>query len=69
MIPQIGDVEIVNLLKELVDLYENPPKGKYHLNLSAFRKYLEGHPDGEIEILYIEQGYPLFLDDRTPEKT
>ncbi len=50
----------------MVDLWVNPPNLPHHFNIELFREYLQDHPNYDIEIRYIEDGYPLWLKTRDP---
>ncbi len=62
------DQECSKLLQELVDLWVQPPQLPHHFNIRLFREYLQDHSNGDIEIHYIEDGYPLWLKTRDPSQ-
>lgn len=49
-------------------MWENPPELPHHFNVELFREYLADHPQGDVNILYITDGYPLWLNSRDPKK-
>ena len=62
------DARCADLLQELVTLWENPPDVAHPFNIELFRDYLSDHPDGEINIKYVVDGFPLWLTSRDPNK-
>ncbi len=45
----------------------NPPETKNHFNAKLLSDYLEGHPEQDIHVECVTEGYPLYLEDRTTE--
>lgn len=55
------DIEISETIQKLFRTHGEGSKFKNRLNITAFRKYLEGAIDPSINIKFIEDGYPLYL--------
>ncbi len=70
MIPELDkiDQECSKLLQELVNLWVHPPHPPQQFNIRLFQEYLRDHPNGDIEIHYIIDGYPLWLASRDESK-
>ena len=59
------DQQCAELLLELVKLWESPIEKKSNFNIALFKEYLASHENGEVEIHYLADGYPLWLQDRS----
>ena len=55
------DVEITEPVKELFKEYDKGSQFKNNLNIEAFRRYLKNSKDPNINIKFIEDGFPLYL--------
>ena len=62
------DEECAQLLQELHDLHSNPTEVEHPFNVQLFRKYLQDHPDGAIELHFISKGYPMDLMKHDTDK-
>ena len=62
------DSECGELLSTLYDLHKNPPKSTNPFNLKYFELYMRDHPDYEINIELITNGFPLHLKERSTKK-
>ncbi len=62
------DKGCVEKLEELYFLWQNPNPNTNPFNLDKFELYLRGHPQYEINIDVITNGYPLHLKDRDTSK-
>ena len=55
-------------MQQLIDLFQDPVDAQHHLNVDAFREYLHGHPTEQVDIMMIEEGYPLYAVERGKQR-
>ncbi len=56
------------LLQDLYDIYEKPYVSPNHFNRKRVIEYLKHHPNGNVEIQLLCDGFPLYLIDRDTTK-
>ncbi len=59
------DSECGELLQKLYEIYDKPFVAKKHFNRKRIVDYLKHHPNGDVEIRLLCEGYPLYLTDRS----
>ncbi len=62
------DEDLVNFVTELHHLWANPTPNTNPFNLDYFRLYLKDHPNYDVNIDLVSNGYPLHLKDRDTSK-
>ena len=63
------EIEITEKLQKLIKVHADGSQYKNNLNVEAFNKYLRSSNDPNINIRFIEDGFPLYLKtDNTPYK-
>jgi len=55
------EVEITDKILQLFDQYEKGSNFQNNLNVSAFRNYLKDSLDPNVDIKFVEDGFPLYL--------